>query len=168
MGQIPVGTTYKKYSKSDYITSEDIGPKDVVVTILRVEEEQVKNADDKKGTLKAVLITAEFKKPIVLNATNYKRIKSMYKEPDLSKWKDYKVTLYVEKGIVAFGDIVDGIRVRSSIPKEKVLPVLLANSASWQSYVDYMQSGGSIEEVKKNVSLSAETEKALLSCLKKH
>ena len=49
-----------------------------------------------------------------------KQIQKLYKTPYIDEWHDRAITLYVDHNVRFGGEIVDGIRIRNTIPKVKV------------------------------------------------
>lgn len=88
---------------------------DVVLTISKVQPEDLTASDgSKKHGL--VCYWADDQLPLVLNRTNAKQIAKLLKENDYTKWAGHSVQLYVDHKVKAFGDIVDGIRIRPKLP----------------------------------------------------
>ena len=114
-------THWKKLTNPDYLGAYALEPgQDLIVTIKSVANEVVTGTDGKKETCSVMHFTEDVK-PLVLNATNSKAITKLLKTPYIEQWTGRKIQLYVEKGIKAFGDIVDAIRVRPFLPVEKEL-----------------------------------------------
>lgn len=114
-------THWKKLTNPDYLGAYALEPnQDLVVTIKSVANEVVVGTDGKKETC-SVMRFVEDVKPMVLNATNSKTITKLLKTPYIEKWAGRKIQIYVEKGIKAFGDIVDALRIRPYLPVEKEL-----------------------------------------------
>ena len=109
-------THWKKLTNPDYLGSYALEPgQEIVVTIKSVANENVTGADGKKENC-TVMHFVEDVKPLVLNATNSKTITKLFKTPYIEEWVGRNIQLYVQKGIKAFGDIVDAIRVRDFLP----------------------------------------------------
>ena len=109
-------THWKKLTNPDYLGAYALEPgQDLIVTIKTVANEVVTGTDGKKETCSVMHFT-ENVKPLVLNATNSKTITRLLKTPYIEEWAGRKIQLYVERGIKAFGDIVDAIRVRPFLP----------------------------------------------------
>ena len=114
-------THWKKLSNPDYLGAYAFNPgQEIIATIRGVTNEVVTGTDGKKETC-TVMYFVEEVKPLVLNATNSKTISKLLKTPYIEQWAGRKIQLYVEKGIKAFGDIVDAVRVRPFLPVEKEL-----------------------------------------------
>lgn len=98
---------------SKFLKAEDLGDEDHVVTISRVEEQDVGAVGKKEN--KAVVYFDEFDKGLVLNKTNWNTIEALTGHDDTDDWTGAKVTLYATE--VEFqGDMVLSIRVRLRKP----------------------------------------------------
>jgi DNA-directed RNA polymerase subunit RPC12/RpoP len=114
-------THWKRLTNPDYLGAYALEPdQDLVVTIKTVTNELVASPDGKKETC-SVMRFVEDVKPMVLNATNSKTITKLFKTPYIEQWAGRKIQLYVQKGVKAFGDVVDALRVRPFLPVEKEL-----------------------------------------------
>jgi DNA-directed RNA polymerase subunit RPC12/RpoP len=114
-------THWKKLTNPDYLGAYALEPnQDLVVTIKSVSNELVTGPDGKQETC-SVIRFAENVKPMVLNATNSKTITKLFKTPYIEEWTGRKIQLYVQKGVKAFGEIVDALRIRPFLPVEKEL-----------------------------------------------
>lgn len=58
-------------------------------------------------------------KPMILNVARSKAMEKVAGTPDVDKWVGVQFQLYIEKGIKAFGDVVNAVRVRPYKPKVK-------------------------------------------------
>jgi hypothetical protein len=114
-------THWKKLTNPDYLGAYALNPgEDLVATIKSVANETVTGTDGKKETC-LVMRFCEDIKPMVLNATNSKTITKLLKTPYIEYWAGRKIQIYVEKGVKAFGDVVDALRIRPFLPVEKEL-----------------------------------------------
>lgn len=91
---------------------------EIVVTIASINQrETVKNAEG--SSQKAVVHFAERGvKPMILNVSRSKAIEKVTGSPYFEDWPGTRIQLYVEKGIKAFGDVVNAVRVRPRKPRE--------------------------------------------------
>ena len=111
-------THWKKLTNPDYLGAYALTPgEDLIVTIKEVTQADVIGTGGKKE-LKTVVKFVEEVKPMVLNRTNAKTITKLFKTPYLEQWRGKKIQIYIEHNIQAFGEVVDGIRVRPFLPKE--------------------------------------------------
>lgn len=88
-----------------------------IVTIKSVNKnETVVTAEGKSQ--KAVVHFAESGvKPMILNVARSKSIEKVSGSAYFEDWPGVKIQLYIEKGIKAFGDIVNAVRVRNFKPR---------------------------------------------------
>lgn len=108
-------THWKKLTNPNYLGAYSIEDgRDLVLTIKYVREEQVIGTDGKKDDC----VVAYFyeNKPMILNATNMKTITKLFGTPYIEDWVGRKIQVGIEK-VKAFGDIVEALRVRKTIPK---------------------------------------------------
>lgn len=104
--------------KSNYFGSHLMpGNSDVVLTIKKVQPEDLMSTDgSKKHSL--VCYWEENQLPMVLNKTNCRVIAKMYHENDYTRWTGKRLQIYVDHNVKAFGDTVDGLRIRPKVPEE--------------------------------------------------
>ena len=63
----------------------------------------------------------EFDKGMILNRTNARAIEKVSGSGLVEDWVGVQVTLYVEKGVKAFGDVVDALRIRDKKPTRQTM-----------------------------------------------
>lgn len=109
-------THWKKAFNSEYIGAADLQDyKDIVLTIKEVRLEQTRGTKEKE--MKNVAYFVENMKPMILNATNCKAVRKLSGGSNfINDWKNIRVTLYVEQGVKAFGEVTDALRIRSTPP----------------------------------------------------
>lgn len=113
-------THWKKQMNPDYLGAYALNPgEDIIVTIKNVSEGDVIGTSGKSERKQIVYFEENGVKPMVLNRTNAKTISKLYRTPYIEQWRGKKIQIYIEHDIKAFGEIVDGIRVRPYIPKEE-------------------------------------------------
>jgi hypothetical protein len=107
---------WKKQFNYEYLGSYSLdGKKEEVVTIIKLAQEQVTGQQGRKEDC-FVVYFKEFNKGMILNRTNAKAIEKVAGSGLVEEWRDTQVTLYVEKGVKAFGDVVDALRIRDKKP----------------------------------------------------
>tara|TARA_R110002020_G_scaffold215282_1_gene422408 strand:+ start:377 stop:856 length:480 start_codon:yes stop_codon:yes gene_type:complete len=110
---------WKKQFNYDYLGSYSLdGKKEVVVTIDKLAQDKVTGQQGRKEDC-FVVYYKEFDKPMILNRTNAKAIEKVTGSGLIEDWKGVKVTLFVEKGVKAFGEVVDALRIRDRKPMEQ-------------------------------------------------
>jgi hypothetical protein len=154
-------THWKKQFNYDYLGSYSINDgQDMTLTIKSTKKEMVANTGGKKEEC-FVCYFQENPKPMILNRTNCKTIESLY-SPYIEDWPGKKITLYVEKGVKAFGNEVDALRVRAVYPDQKK-PELLPNTEQWSKAVAFLKGGGKIEQITNKYNLSDANQEQLLN-----
>jgi len=93
---------------SHYLKASDLGDKEPIVSIDRVELEAV--GRDKE--MKPVVYFAGKEKGIVLNKTNSKKIAQIAGSPDTDDWRGVKVILYATETEFG-GETVECIRIKA-------------------------------------------------------
>lgn len=111
-------THWKKLTNPDYLGAYALEPgQELILTMKKVVREVVTGPDGKKEEC-TVIHFAENVKPMILNSTNAKTIQKIYKTPYIEDWAGRKIQIYVEM-VKAFGELVDALRIRPFIPKQK-------------------------------------------------
>ena len=112
-------THWKKIvSDPNYIGEADFAEgEEKVLTIAHANvSETVTTAEGKSQ--KAVLHWKEpNNKPMILNVARSKAIEKVTGSPYFEDWVGQQVQLYIQKGIKAFGDVVNAVRVRPYKPR---------------------------------------------------
>jgi len=107
---------WKKQFNYDYLGSYSLdGKREVVVTVKGVGTAKVTGQSGRKEDCFVVNFN-EFDKPMILNRTNAKAIEKVSGSGLVEDWIGTRVALYVEKGVKAFGDVVDALRIRDKKP----------------------------------------------------
>lgn len=104
-----MGMNLNDLIETKYIKQEDVDG-EVLVTIRSVKKENVAKEDD-EPKYKGVIKFDEFKKPMVANPTNLKRIAKAFGN-DTEGWIEKQVILYVDPDVEFGGKIVGGLRLR--------------------------------------------------------
>ena len=103
---------------SKFLTKNDVEPAKWF-TITKVEEMDV-SMESQPQRMKMCLCFRETEKPLVLNVTNGRRIKTYYAkgEEEIEKWIGVKVKLWNDPEVEFAGELTGGIRV--VIPQQQV------------------------------------------------
>ena len=110
---------WKKQFNYDYLGSYSLdGKKEVVVSIKGVGTAKVTGQAGRKEDCFVVHFN-EFDKPMILNRTNAKAIEKVASSGLIQDWVGKQVTLYVENGVKAFGEVVDALRIRDKKPNKQ-------------------------------------------------
>lgn len=161
-------THYRKVFKSDHLSIADLedfvesGNNQLIFTIDKVVQyyidSNVKNSGVKVAGKTISANIAYFKdkiKPLVLNATNSKTVKSFNGgSPFVEDWKDTIVQLYIDDKVRMKGEIVGGVRINKTQPKATVIK-LTPDSDNWGGAVDFLKvEGHTIEQITKKYSMT--------------
>jgi hypothetical protein len=107
-------THWKQNFDYKYTGAYELQPgEEKTVTIQRLTHEEVANTEGKKQKC-FVAYFSESSKPMVLNKTNCKTIEKLY-GPDFEQWPNKKITIFAAR-VKAFGDVVDALRIRPTVP----------------------------------------------------
>lgn len=156
-------THWKKLDNPNYLGAYSLmdgEEKDLTLTIDKVVIEEV--ATDRGTDTCKVAYFKEDQKPMILNATNCKAISVIYGTPYIEDWSGKKITIYVAR-IKAFGDTVEALRIRKKKPQVQK-PELDPHHHKWEAIKAGLNLNQcTLEDVKRNYSLSKNNEKLLLS-----
>jgi len=112
-------THWKKLTNTNYLGSYALqAGKDLVVTITEVKKEMVKDATGSES--ECLIVHLQNQKPLICNKTNAKSIAKATGSPFIEDWKGKQIALYIAS-VRAFGETVDGLRVRPTTVKTKAL-----------------------------------------------
>jgi hypothetical protein len=143
---------WKKQFNYEYLGSYSLdGKKEIVVTIIKLAQEKVTGQQGRKEDC-FVVYFKEFNKGMILNRTNARAIEKVAGTGLVEEWRDTKVTLYVEKGVKAFGDVVDALRIRDKKPTRQTMTKDIETSM-----LDAIKSGKSaqVEQALVKYNMSA-------------
>lgn len=112
-------THFRKAFDSPYLSSADI-VEPTILTIARVslEPDKTKKTKDVFNTAHFVereLRPGEKLKPMILNATNSKTLRSLTGSPFIEDWAGFKVTVYVDTNVKFGKETLEGLRILSLI-----------------------------------------------------
>ena len=99
---------------SKYLKQSDVDG-EVLVTVKDLKKVNVAR-DDEEADYKYVIGFKEYEKPMVLNATNIKRLGKALGD-DTDDWPGGQVVLYVDENIEFGGNVVGGLRIRAAQKK---------------------------------------------------
>tara|TARA_B100000795_G_C22563417_1_gene347256 strand:+ start:38 stop:526 length:489 start_codon:yes stop_codon:yes gene_type:complete len=155
---------WKKQFNYDYLGSYSLdGKREVVVTVKGVGTAKVTGQSGRKEDCFVVYFT-EMNKPMILNRTNAKAIEKVSGSGMVEDWVGTRVTLFVEKGVKAFGDVVDALRIRDRKPSMSKMTKEVETSM-----LDAINSGkvGQVELAIPKYSLSKVQEQVIMNAIKK-
>ena len=159
-------THYRKAFNSPYLSSADI-TEPTVLTIQKVQllPDKTKKTKDLFNTaffVEKEIRSDEVLKPMILNATNSRTLKTLTGSPFIDDWNNVAVTIYVDKNIRFGRNTVEGLRI-STEPPRRHKPFLEQNTPAWGNAIAAYKRDGNLDAVKKRMSISAENENALIA-----
>ena len=104
--------------ESKYLKQSDVHG-ETVVTIQKVGKANIAREGD-EPEYKWLVRMEEFSKPMVLNATNIKRLARACESDDTDDWVGKRVTLYVDPDIEFAGNVVGGLRFKGQAAAPKI------------------------------------------------
>ena len=116
-------THYRRVMKSDHLGIADLEDfieegKPLIFIIKEVKQELNTAVAGKKGDFNIAYFKEKIK-PLVLNATNAKRIRSFApnNSPFVEDWANITIELYIDSSVKMKGELVGGVRVKVQQPK---------------------------------------------------
>lgn len=153
-------THFKKLRDPNYFGAHSIldgEHTELTVTIKQVAPGQVKT---ERGTEDVTLLHLVDHKPLILNATNGEQISKTLDTPFVEDWSGKRITLYVKR-IKAYGDWVDAVRVKPSVPKD-TREVMDTKHPKFKAAQDNIKSGAvTLQQIETKYKLSDDARKKL-------
>ena len=151
-------THYRKAFDSPYLSSADIvEPTPLTVAYVRLEPDHTKKTKDLFNTAHFVekeLRPGEKLKPMILNATNSKQMKSLTGTPFIEEWNGVRVTIYVDPNVKFGNESVEGLRISSKAPARNVLTP--DKTKLWDNAKAAFKRDGNLDSVLARVDISEE------------
>jgi hypothetical protein len=107
-----------------YIDGDQLGGRDVVLTIRDCRDEKLPGHDG-RPVVKPLIVFQETSKCLILNKTNAKTVIKLYGK-ETAGWVGKKITLYPTT-VKAFGEEYTAVRIRKDQPKAE--PVMVEETA---------------------------------------
>lgn len=98
--------------ESKYLKQSDVD-EEVLVTVEKVGKGNIAKEGD-EPEYKWMVRFKEFKKPMILNSTNIKRLAKACESEDTDDWVGKQVTLYVDPDVEFAGNVVGGLRIKGT------------------------------------------------------
>ena len=150
-------TNYRNVYKSDHLGVIDLeemieGGKSLVFEIKEVKQELNTLVAGNKINAN-ICYFKEDVKPLVLNSTNSKKIRDIFKSNYVENWVDKKIELFIDSNVKFKGEVVGGIKVREfiEVKKEKITDGRFA-----QALKSIENGSYSVELLKEKFDLSKE------------
>lgn len=151
---------YRNVFKSDHLGSADLedliekGSK-LIFTIKEVKQEFGAKVAGKKIDANIAYFNESIK-PMVLNATNSKIIRTFAGSPMVEDWKNIIIELYIDENVQMKGERTQGVRIRPIQPKLEV------KVFTEEMFERAKKANATIENIKKSYEVSSEIEKKYL------
>lgn len=156
-------THYRKAFDSPYLSSADITePTQLVVARVSYEIDHTKKTKDHFNTAhftQRELRPGEKLKPMILNATNSKVMKTITGSAFLEDWVNVPITVYVEHGVKFGRDTVDGLRIMKQQTKPTITP---NDKARWESAKNAFKRDGNLQAVLARANISEDHQRQLM------
>lgn len=155
-------THYRKAFDSPYLSSADI-TEHTHLTIARVTLESDKTKKTKDVFNTAFFIEKEIRpgeklKPMILNATNSKTMKSITGSAFIDDWVGVPITVYVDNSVRFGNSTVEGLRIM----KRRNRPVLTPDNAQrWEDAKNAYRRDGNLDAVLARADISEEHQQQL-------
>ena len=154
-------THYRKVFKSDHLGVADLedfaeAGSNLIFTVDRVNQEFGTKVAGKKINANIAYFKEDIK-PLVLNATNSKTMKSFANgSAFVEDWKNITIQLYIDASVKMKGDIVGGVRINPKpvTPKGELLP----DTKNWQNAIAAYKRDGNLDAVKTRLHINPENE----------
>jgi len=158
-------THYRKAFDSPYLSSADI-VEPTTLTVRRVTLEKDKTKKSKEQFNTAYFVEKEIRpgeplKPMILNATNSKTMKSLTGSAFIDDWNDVRITVYVDKNVRFGNESVEGLRISPKPPGRKQLTP--AQTSQWESAKAAYRRDGNLEKVLARVDISKDHQRQLVA-----
>jgi len=153
---------YRAVAKSDHLGSADLEDfieqkKPLIFTIRQVKQEYGVSVAGKKGDFNIAYFVENIK-PLVLNSTNAKQIKTFCGgSPFVEDWKLVPIELYLDVNVKMKGEVVGGIRIKPIQPKTK-----LKLSFTEANFDKAKQANATKEQIEKSYTITDEIYKKYL------
>jgi len=153
---------YRAVAKSEHLGSADLEDfieqkKSLTFTIKEVKQEYGVSVAGKKGDFNIAYFVENIK-PLVLNSTNAKQIKSFCGgSPFVEDWKLVPIELYLDANVKMKGEVVGGIRIKPIQPKVKV-----KLSFTEANFDKAKQANATKEQIEKSYTITEEIYKKYL------
>lgn len=158
-------THYRKVFKSDHLGVADLEDFieekkhiNLVFKIKEVKQEIGVTVAGKVGNHNIAYFHEQIK-PLVLNVTNSKIVKSFNNNsPFVEDWQNTLVQLYIDPNVRMKGEIVGGVRINKKQPNINKPELTDSLTKAWVNAIIALKDGKSIDVIKERFTLTAENE----------
>lgn len=157
-------THYRKAFDSPYLSSADIvEPTVLTVKYVRLEPDKTKKTKDLFNTAhfaEKELRPGEKLKPMILNATNSKTMKTLTSSAFIDDWNNVRITVYVDPNVKFGKDSVEGLRINPRTPERKQLVPDMKRA--WENARAAFKRDGNLKAVLAVLDMSEEHQTKLM------
>jgi len=153
-------THYRKVFKSDHLGQADLedfleSGSNLVFTICTVKQEIGAKVSGKKINANIAYFHEKIK-PLVLNATNSKVLKSLSGSPFLEDWAGVTIQLYIDPNVKMKGDTVGGVRISPNPTRPNKALLTRDNVKTWNGAIAAYKRDGNFDKVLERVEMTTE------------
>ncbi len=151
---------WKELMNTDYIGAYSLQPdEERVVEIVSIESKDIVGEGGKKDKKGVAHLKNE--KPMILNATNNKRLAKLFGSHRVEHWvgKKFTVRIEIEKD-QRTKEPYEALRVKPELPK---LPELTPSNPKWADAVKALRDGKGIDVIESRYTLTVENRELLIS-----
>jgi hypothetical protein len=114
-------THWRTFYDTEFLAAYDLdngngGHTDITAKIEYAKRERIVGSDGKKE--ECLVLHLVGRKPMICNITNAKTLEKLFHTPYVEQWSGRSITIGTER-VSAFGDVVDALRIRKTIPREQ-------------------------------------------------
>jgi len=152
-------THYRKAFDSPYLSSADIvEPTVLTVHHVTLEADRTKKTKDKFNTAhfaEKFIRPGEPLKPMILNATNSKTMKTLTGSPFIDDWNGVRITVYVDHNVKFGKESVEGLRINPRPPAD-IKPLVPSMTKAWANARAAFLRDGNLVAVLERYTMSEE------------
>lgn len=150
-------THYRKVYKSDHLAVADLedlqeSGSNLCFTITHVKQEIGVKVAGRKGNFNVAYFNEKIK-PLVLNATNAKVLKTRTGSTFVEDWHNLPVQLYVDPS-VKFNDNEGGVRINPNYVEHKKPELTPDNTNMWANAIAALKRDGNLDAVFQRMTIS--------------
>jgi hypothetical protein len=163
-------THFRKVFKSDHLGCADIEDyieqgSDLVFTIKQVRQEYGTKVAGKKIDANIAYFNENIK-PLVLNSTNSKALKTITGSSFVEDWANITVQLYIDESASLMGQRVGGVRINPKIIKKKKVIITPDNINLWSRAVSSYRQNKNFDLIEKHAEISKENKQIIIGLCK--
>lgn len=157
-------THYRKAFDSPYLSSADIvDAMQFTIASVRLEADHTKKTKDLFNTAyfaEREIRPGEKLKPMILNASNSKMMRSLTGSPFIEDWVNVPVMIYVDHNVRFGKEVVEGLRISPHKPEKKYITP--DNQQAWANAKAAYVRDGNLDKVLARVNISEENQAKLI------